>query len=118
MTEQEQYNRFLFLLEKTSALSDEEINELVSLWAIPTNTMVLPHIVGMFHARLALEQIRSIRTFDRASSNLIVTTNKLTRWILCLTILATILAIANVVASGWPYLTSWICHGFGSLGCH
>lgn len=112
MTDQEKYNHFLALLSKTDPLSDAEINELVLLWAEPANTMVHPHVIGMLHGRLALEQIRSIRTFDRASADLVQTTNRLTCWILCLTILAATLATVNVIATGWPYLTWWIKHGF------
>ena len=112
MTEQEYYNRFLELLNKEAVLSDEDIQELLSLWSHPTNAMVRPHIIGMFQGRMALEQIRSIRTFDKASGDLVKTTNKLTKWILALTILATFLAAASVVATAWPYLTWWVNNGF------
>ena len=113
MTEQrDKYNHFLDLLSKTDILSDQEIHELVSVWADPTNTMVRPHVIGMLQGRLALEQIESIRRFDKASGNLVETTNRLTRWIFGVTILAAVLCAANGVASGWPYLTWWIHHGF------
>ncbi|MCE5309564.1 MAG: hypothetical protein LLG20_18120 [Acidobacteriales bacterium] len=105
MTDQEKDNRFNSLLSKEGALSDDDIQELLSLWSKPTNAMVRPHIIGMFHGRMALEQIRSIRTFDRASG-------KLTCQILVLTVVLVALAVAQVVASAWPYLTSWISHGF------
>jgi len=42
MTEQEKYNRFLELLSRTDRLTDEEISEVVIVWADPTNTNGLP----------------------------------------------------------------------------
>jgi hypothetical protein len=110
--EQANYNHFLALLRKEGTLSDEDIQELVSSWSKSSNAMVRPHIIGMFHGRLALEQIRSIRLFDKASGELVATTNKLTTLILVLTCLAVVVGIANVVATAWPYLTSWVNNGF------
>ena len=112
MTDQEKDNRFYDLLHQEGPLTDENIRELLSLWAHPTHGMVRPHIIGMFQGRMALEQIGSIRLFDKASGELVATTNKLTRWILFLTVLATVLAAASVIASAWPYLTWWIANGF------
>lgn len=112
MTDQEKDNRFNALLAKEGALSNEDVQELLSLWSHPTNAMVRPHIIGMFQGRMALEQIRSIRLFDKASGDLVATTNKLTKWILFLTVLATVLAASGVVATAWPYLTWWIGNGF------
>jgi hypothetical protein len=100
------------LLHQGDPLSAENTQELLSLWSHPTNAMVRPHIIGMFQGRMALEQTRSIRLFDRASRDLVAATNKLTKWILLLTVLATVLAAALVVATAWPYLTWWIDDGF------
>ncbi len=112
MDEQQKYNRLLELLSRTGPLTDEELGELMLVWADPPNAAVRPHMIGMFQGRMVLELIRSLRTFDRASRDLVRVTNRLTRWILGLAILAATLAAANVAASGWPYLTWWIKHGF------
>ena len=112
MTDQEKENHFYDLLRQGAALSDEDIQKLLSLWSDPTKDMVRPHITAMFQGRMALEQIRSIRLFDKASGDLVGTTNTLTRKILVLTVLVIILGVVDIVATAWPYLTWWICHGF------
>jgi hypothetical protein len=109
MTEQDKDNRFNAVLSQEEALSDENIQELLSLWSHPTHAMLRPHIIGMFQGRMALEQIRSIRLFDKASGELVATTNKLTWYISVLTLA---LAVVSIVASAWPHLTWWISHGF------
>ena len=109
MPDEETYNRLIALLSKEGTLRDEDVQELVSLWSHPTTNMVRPHIIGMFQGRMALEQIRFVRRFDRASGDLVATTNRLTWWILVLTV---VLPTVSIVASAWPYLTWWITHGF------
>jgi hypothetical protein len=79
MTNQEKENRFYALLHQEAELSDEDIQELLSLWSHPTDNMIRPHVIGMFQGRMTLEQISSIRRFDKASGALVATTNKLTR---------------------------------------
>src|SRR5258708_32844718 len=111
MTDQERENRFYALLSQIAALSDEDIQELLALWSHPTNGMSRPLIIGMFQGRMALEQIRSIRLFDKASADLVATTNTLTRRIFALTVVTTLLAAAGIVATAWPYLTWWMDHG-------
>lgn len=108
----ENESRFNSLLAKPTALTDEEIQEMRRFMAHPTSSMVRPHILGMAQLRVHLELVESIRSFDKASGRLVETTNKLTKWILRLTVLATLLGAASVVASGWPYLTWWIKNGF------
>jgi hypothetical protein len=98
MTDQEKENRFYALLSQEAALSDEDIQKLLSLWSHPTNGMIRPHIIGMFQGRIALEQIRSIRLFDKASGRL--------------TIGIGVLTVVNIIATAWPFLTSWARNGF------
>jgi len=104
--------RFYSLLDQPNRLTDEQIGELRRLMSQATLAMVRPHILQKAQLRVALDLMESIRGFDTASSDLVATTNRLTRWILALTVLAVILASASVVASGWPYLTWWFANGF------
>ena len=110
MTDEQAVRRLQDLLVKDSPYSESELTELRTL-AIQTFFLPNKHSFAL-PLRSAVEVIDSIRRFDKASADLIETTNRLTRWILGLTVLATILGAGSIVASGWPYLTWWISHGF------
>jgi Mg2+ and Co2+ transporter CorA len=111
MTDNGRQNRHYELMSQPT-LSDADINEMCSLWSHPTNQMVRQHVLGLAQLRMDLELITSISRFDKASGNLIETTNRLTKWMLKVTILAAILVLANVVASAWLPLTWFVSHGF------
>ena len=104
--------RFYSLLDQPNPLTDEEIGELRCLMSQATFGMVRPHILQKAQLRVALDLMESIRRFDTASGSLVATTNRLTRWVLAIAVLAAILAFASVVASAWPYLTWWFGNGF------
>lgn len=109
MTEGEK--RFYSILDQPNSLTDEEITELRRLMSQSTFGMVRPHILQKAQLRVALDLMESIRRFDKASGRLVATTNKLTRWVVVLAVLAAILAFAGVVATAWPYLTWWFSNG-------
>lgn len=83
------------ILTKEGEITDEEITELRKLIApaFPggSTTSDLPHF------RMNLELIAAIRSFDRASADLITTTNKLTKRILILTYVVVGLGLISVI---------------------
>jgi hypothetical protein len=60
--------------------------------------------------RVAVELLDAIQRFDKASGELVTTTNKLTRRILILTWVMIGIGVLGAVASAWPYLTWWLQH--------
>jgi hypothetical protein len=114
MTQEEQKaieNEFYVLLKKNTALTDAEIDRMRQLLAMSSALMVREHILGMAQLRSQLDLIGAIRGFERASSTLVETTNRLTRWILLLTVAGAVVGIANAVATGWPWAVWWVKHG-------
>jgi hypothetical protein len=114
MTQEEQdvANRFYALYSKPERLTDEELDTMRRLLAKPNAAMVRRHILAIAQLRIGIDLIESIRQFDEASGDLVRTTNKLTWWILGLTIIAAVLALINAVATGWPWLVWWVSNGF------
>ena len=110
MTDRE--NRFYALLNQPRRLDDSEIQELRELMAQSTFAMVRPQVLEKGQLRIQLDLMESIREFDKASGRLVETTNVLTQWVLRLTVLATMLGAAGVIATAWPYLTWWVGNGF------
>ena len=100
------------LLQQSSPFTDEQLDDRIGLMSQPTNSMLRPYIFQWAQTRLALEQMKSIRCFDKASGKLVETTNRLTIRILSLTVLAVFLAFVSVVATAWPCLTWWFSNGF------
>jgi hypothetical protein len=70
------------------------------------------YVVEKAQLRSSIELIDPIRQFDKASSDVVGVTNRLTRWILALTIIAIVLALINAVTTGWPYIVWWVTNGF------
>lgn len=60
--------------------------------------------------RVAVELLDAIQRFDKASGELVTTTNKLTARILVLTWVMIGIGVLGALASGWPYLTWWLTH--------
>ena len=89
-------------------LTDSEIREMRSL----NRSISKGHVQGMAIIRTNLDLIESIARFDKASADLIKTTNKLTRIILGLTILAVLLSFCSFIASAWSPLVWWVSNGF------
>ena len=97
------------LLAQPQPLTDEDLQKLRSL--VSVSLYLGPNQLQVAELRATVELLDSIRRFDKASGQLVVTTNLLTKRIYWLTILAVILACCGIVASAWPYLTWWITHG-------
>lgn len=95
-----QHTRFIELLTKDDALTDVELREMRRL----INQDARPHVQGMALIRTSLDGIEAIRGFDRASADLIKTTNRLNRWMLWFTILAVLIAIAALIPAWLPLL--------------
>ena len=91
------YARFLQLVEQPEPLTDHELHELRGMIKMVAYTQ--PHVQPMALMRANIETIDSIRRFDKASAALIETTNKLTRWVLTLTVLATLLGGGSLYLS-------------------
>lgn len=98
------------LIVQPSAYSAEELDELRQLGI---HCLHLPnqHIAAM-QIRSSVEIVDAIRRFDKASADLVAATNRLTRWILGLTVAAVLIGVAGVIATAWPYLVWWVQHGF------
>jgi hypothetical protein len=109
VNDQNKTNEYITLIEKDD-LSHQDIRRLSFLMSHPTSSMSRDHMLARAQCRLTLDLIASIRRFDAASGNLVETTNRLTRRILGLTVLAAFLGAANVVSSGWLPLTWWWHH--------
>jgi hypothetical protein len=95
-----QHNRLIELLRKDDALTDVELREMRRL----NNQEAKSHVQGMALIRMSLDGIEAIRGFDRASADLIKTTNRLTRWMLWFTILAVLIAVAALIPAWLPLL--------------
>jgi hypothetical protein len=92
-------NRMHEIFKKEGEMTDEEIAELRRLIA---NSGSLTGIFsGSFsnvaNIRMNIELIAAIRSFDKASANLITTTNKLTKRILILTYVVVGLGLISVI---------------------
>jgi hypothetical protein len=105
-------------LKQEEQFTAEDLAELRKSVATITNfhNVALYHSIDMRANIETLDSLRLLRAsidrFDTSSAALIETTNKLTLWILRLTVLATVLGAGSIVASGWPYLAWWAEHGF------
>ncbi len=93
----ERDNELKTLITQTDAFSEEQIEDLrkytVSMGNVGTDCR------DRAQFRAAIETIAAIKQFDTASAKLIDTTNRLTRWILALTILAVLFAGASLYLS-------------------
>jgi len=112
MPNQEHDVKFYALIHQIESLSDEDITEMLGLLSKTTPNMVRPHVIGMLHNRVGLEQIISIRCFNKASGLLVEETNKLTNRLFLLTVVTIVLATVSVVVAAWPYIVWWVSHGF------
>ena len=84
--------RFIELITQDADLSDDEVREMRRL----TKHDSRQHVQGMAAIRTSLDNIMAIRRFDKASANLINTTNRLTKWVLGLTILGVSFAAGSL----------------------
>ena len=86
--------RVIEILRQERSLTDGEIAELRTLsGAVDTRTTYW----DVAHFRMNVELLAAIRSFDKASANLITTTNKLTERILMLTCVAIGLGLISVI---------------------
>ena len=88
-------NRTYKILTKEGSLTDEDITELRKL--IGKVGMTKTFYSDMANFRMNTELIAAIRTFDKASADLITTTNKLTNRILILTYVVVGLGLISVI---------------------
>lgn len=87
---------FYNLIAKVEPLTDDDMQTLRLCLNKMNFNMVRGHVLGVAQLRTNVELIESLRNFDRASGKLVATTNRLTWWILGLTVLATLLAGASL----------------------
>lgn len=91
--------KFFALLDKLTEYSDDDIAE---LWRLSPHVRVLSlEYQALAHLRASLVTISAIRRFDKASADLINTTNRLTKWVLGLTLL-------GVLFAGGSLWLSWL----------
>ena len=83
------------LLQRQQTLTEEELQGLCEATA-GSVTMSAPSLSEAVHLRASIELIRSMRQFDKASAALVETTNNLTRWVLGLTVLASLLGAGSL----------------------
>jgi hypothetical protein len=95
--QQDVENRYYALLAKVDSLTDEDMHELRILLSHPTSNMRRPHILAASQLRLGLDLIDSIRRFDRASSDLVTTTNRLTIVAIGIAVVGLVIAIVSLV---------------------
>jgi len=96
------------LLYQPESLTDDDITELRSLVKIVQH---VPYSQSAALLRMAIENIDSIRRFDKASGELVTTTNRLTTQILWLTWTMLGVGLLGALASGWSNLAWWVKHG-------
>ncbi len=96
------------LLFRPAELTDDELRQLRGLISVDSRD----HIQGMAMIRASLDNIAAIRKFDKASAELVSTTNKLTEKIVRLTYVMLGIGLLNALASGWTPFTWWLTHGF------
>ena len=85
--------RTLEILKQESEITGENIVELRRLLeqlASPIGLLASDTYSNVANFRMSIELIAAIRKFDKASADLIATTNKLTTWILIVTCVALI----------------------------
>jgi hypothetical protein len=106
---QQAINRFVEILKNDTPFTDDELREMRRA----VNYVSMSHVQGMALIRGSLDTIEAVRTFDRASAQLIETTNTLTKRVLNLTwttvIIAGIgalLAVASLIISWMSYLVA------------
>ena len=93
-------NRTLEILKKEGEITDENIVELRRLVGQLASSMELfasATYSNVANFRMSMELIAAIRTFDKASADLITTTNKLTNRILILTYVVVGLGLISVI---------------------
>ena len=100
------YNRFTELIEQPQPLTDEDVSELRGMIKMLAYTQ--SHVQPMALMRANLETIDSIRRFDRASGELVSTTNLLTEKVRKLTVLGVVFAGIAAILAGWALWLTWL----------
>jgi hypothetical protein len=109
----EQFSSDCLPVENTQpSFSEEDIESMRELLSKVDFYIAPSYVVEKAQLRSSIELIDPIRQFDKASSDVVGVTNRLTRWILALTIIAIVLALINAVTTGWPYIVWWVTNGF------
>ena len=99
------HNRMFKILKKPGTLTDEELDELRKFFPQPGSPVSIAQS-NVADFRMNIELIAAIRTFDKASTNLVTTTNRLTQRILWLTVVAVGIALIPVVRDLISFLAS------------
>jgi len=92
-------NQMLDILKKEK-ITDEDLDELQRLCSQMGDLAdIFSSTLGReANFRMSIELIVAIRSFDKASANLITTTNKLTTWILIVTCVALIPVVRDLIS--------------------
>lgn len=94
--------RMLEIIKKDAEITDKDLSELRGLLSQLTSA-AQSFFAGSYSNvaafRMNVELIAAIRSFDKASANLITTTNTLTRRIVCLTYVVIGLGIISAIPS-------------------
>jgi hypothetical protein len=107
-TGQETINKIWATFTQPTSFTTEELNFLRA--HIESLAYYKDRAQTVASTRVAVELLDSIQKFDKASGELVATTNNLTKRILVLTWVMIVIGVVGAVASAWPYLTWWLMH--------
>lgn len=106
-------NRFNQLINTIEPMTNVELKECCQLLSRATPAMLHEHVLNKSQVRIEIELIRAIREFDRASADLVKTTNRLNSRLYALTWVMVGVGLLGALASAWPNLVWWAYHVFG-----